>query len=132
MINRRTVRVSKCSNKKSFVLKLFPFCNLKNQKRFIVEEEVSVSLRELAAFLNTPRQFLKQYDKAVKFPALHLLPKPKQEIGFTLYKDELFAQYFQDNKEHCSSQIRLSFGIERNKQCCYSIKVFKLLVSKTF
>ena len=61
------------------------------KKRFILEEEVSISLKELAAFLNTLRQFLKQYDKAVKFPAL---PKPKQEIGFTLFKDELFAHYF--------------------------------------
>ena len=69
----------------------FQFCNLKNQQMFILEEEVSVSLKELAAFLNTLRQLSKQYDKAVRFAALHLLPKPKQEIGFTLYKNKLFA-----------------------------------------
>ena len=76
---------------------------------------MSVSLKKLAAILNTLRQFLDQYDKTVKFPALHPLPKPKQEIGFTLFKDKLFVHYFQDIKEHCNGQIRLSFCFERNK-----------------
>ena len=53
---------------------------MKNQQRFILEEEVSVSLKELAAILNPLRQFLKQYDKAVKFSALYALPKPRKEI----------------------------------------------------
>ena len=60
LIDNRNVRVSKGSNKKKFAFKLFQFCNLKNQQRFIHEEEVSVSLKELAAILNTLRQFLKQ------------------------------------------------------------------------
>ena len=110
LIDNRIVRVSKGSNKKNFTFKLFQFCNLKNQQRFILEEEVSVSLKELAAILNILRQFLKQYDKTFKFPALYPLPKPKQEIGFTLFKDERFAQYFQDIKEHCNIQIRLLFS----------------------
>ena len=127
LIDNRIVRVSKGSNKKIFAFKLFQFCNLKNQQRFILEEEVSVSLKELAAILNTLRQFLKQYDKTVKYPALYPLPKPKQEIGFTLFKDELFAHYFQDIKEHCNRQIRLSFRFERNKECCFSIKKFQIV-----
>ena len=100
---------------------------MKNQQRFILEEEMSVSLKELAAILNTLRQFLRQNDKTVKFPALYPLPKPKQEIGFTLSEDELFARYFQDIKEHCNRQIRLSFRFERNKECCFSIKKFKIV-----
>ena len=107
LIDNRIVRVSKGSNKKIFAFKLFQFCNLKNQQRFILEEEVSVSLKELAAILNTLRQFLKQYDKTVKYPALYPLPKPKQEIDFTLFKDELFAHYFQDIKEHCMQRWRM-------------------------
>ena len=91
LIDNRIVRVGKCSNKKNFAFQLFQFCNLKNQQRFNLEEEVSVSFKELAAFLNTILQFLKQYDKTFKFPALYPLPKPKQEVGFTLFKDELFA-----------------------------------------
>ena len=112
---------------KKIAFKLFQFCNLKNQQRFILEEEVSVSLKELAATLNTLRQFLKQYDKTVKFPALYPLRKPKQEIGFTLFKDELFAYYFQDNKEHCNRQVPRSFRFERNKECCFSIKQFQIV-----
>ena len=123
LIDNRIVRVSQGSKKVS-AFKLFQFCNLKNQQRFILEEEVSVSLKELAAFFNTLRQFLKQYDKAVKFLALHPSPKPKEEIGFTLFKDELFAHFFQDIKEHCNRQIRLSFRFERNKEGCFSIKKF--------
>ena len=100
---------------------------MKYQQRFILEEEVSVSLKELAAIFNTLLQFLKQYDKSVKFPALYPLPKPKQEGGFTLFKDELFAQYFQDIKEHCNRQIRLSFRFERNKESSFSIKKFQIV-----
>ena len=85
VIDIRSVRVSKGSNEKIFAFKLFQFCNLKNQlNQFIFEKEVSVSLKELAAFLKTPRQYLKQYEKAVKLVAFHPLPKPKQDIGFTL------------------------------------------------
>ena len=53
LIDDRIARVSKGSNKKSFAFQLFHFCNLKNQRRFILEEEVSVPLKELAAILNT-------------------------------------------------------------------------------
>ena len=130
LIDNRIVRVSKGSNKKIFAFKLFQFCNLKNQQRFILEEEVSVSLKELAAILNTLRQFLKQYDKTVKFPDLHPLPKPKQEVGFTLFKGELFAHYLQDIKESCNRQKRLSFRFERNKECCFSIKNFEIVGDK--
>ena len=127
LIDNRIVRVSKGSNKKIFAFKLFQFCNLKIQQRFLLEEEMSVSLKELATFLNTLRQFLKQYDKAVKFLALHPLPKPQEEIGFTFFNDELFAHYFQDTEEHCNRQICLSFRFERNKECCFSIEKFQIV-----
>ena len=93
----------------------------KNQQRFNPEEEVSVLLKELAAFWITLRQFLKQYDIAVKSPALHSLPKQKQENGFTLFEDDLFAHYFQDINEP------LSFRFQRNKECFFSIKQFQIV-----
>ena len=99
---------------------------MKNEQRFILEEEVSVSLGELAAILNTLRQFLKQFDKTVKFPVSYPLPKPKQEIGFTLFKDELFAYFLHVIKEHCNRQIGLCFRFGRNKECCFSIKKFEI------
>ena len=104
---------------------------LKNQQRFNLQEEVSVSLKDLAANLNTLRQFLKHYDKTVKFPALYPLPKAKQEIGFTLFEDQLLAHYFQDIKEHCNRQIRLSSRFERKKECCFSIKNFQTVGEQT-
>ena len=123
LLCNRIVRVSKGSNKKIFAFKLFQFCNLKNQQKIILEEEVSVSLKELAAILNTLRQFL----KLSSFQLYTLYPKPKQEVGFTSFKDELFAHYFQDIKEHCNREIRLSFCFERNKECCFSTKKFQIV-----
>ena len=123
-MNNRFVRFSEGSHKKIFGFKLFQFCDLKSQQRFFLEEEVSVSKKDFAAFLNTPPQFLKQNDKAVKFPK-YPLPKPKQDIGFVFFKHEISAYYFQDNKEHCNRQARLSSRFERNKKCCFSIKKFQ-------
>ena len=128
LIDNRLVRVSKGSNEKNFAFKLFQFCNLKNQQKFILEEEVLVSLKELAATLNTLRQFLKQYDKVVKFPGLYPLLKPKQEIGFTLFKDELSAQNFQDIKDRYVFLCVLSV----TRSVVPPSKSFKLLVSNTF
>ena len=88
---------------------------------------MSFSLKELAAILNTLCQFLKQYDKTVKVPALHTFFKPKQEIGFTLFRDEPFPIYFQDIKNHCNRQKRLFFRFERNKECCCSIEKFQIV-----
>ena len=54
------------------------------------------------------------------------------QLGFTLLKDELFAHYFQDIKEHCNRQIHLSFQIERNRECCFSIKNFQIVGEQNF
>ena len=126
LIDNRIVRVSKGSNKGIFAFKLFEICNLKNQQRFILEEEVLVSLKELAAILNTLRQFLKQYDKTVKCPALYPLPSPKQEIGFTYLKRNSLHIIPKTLKNH-NRQIRLSFRFERNKECCFSIRKFQIV-----
>ena len=79
--------------------------------------------------MKTLRQFLKQYDKAVKLVAFHPLPKPKQDIGSTLFKDELLARFFQDIKEHCNRQIRF-FRFERNEECCFSFKKFQIVAEQ--
>ena len=42
LIDNRIVRVREDSSRKIFALKLFQFWKLKNQQRFILEEEVSV------------------------------------------------------------------------------------------
>ena len=38
LIDNRSVRVSKAFNKKNFAFKLFQFCKLKNQQRFILKK----------------------------------------------------------------------------------------------
>ena len=135
LIDNRIVRVSKGSNNKIFVFKLFQFCNLKNQQRFFLEEEVSDSLKELAAILNSLRLFLKRYDKTVKFPALYPIPKPKKEIGFTLFK------YLKTNSSHIISKTFKIIATDRyvslfvlsvTRSVVSPSKRFKLLVTKTF
>ena len=40
------VRVGRTSNKKSFAIKLFQFCDLKTQQRYILQDEVNISKRD--------------------------------------------------------------------------------------
>ena len=47
----RIVRVSRGSNKKSLATKLFQFCDLKTQQRYIVQEKVNISKRELTCLV---------------------------------------------------------------------------------
>ena len=56
---RRRVRVSRDSNKKSFAIKLFQFCDLKTQQRYILQEDVNISKRELTCLVDNLRDFLK-------------------------------------------------------------------------
>ena len=76
----RIVRVSRGSNKKSFAIKLFQFCNLKTQQRYILQEEVNISRRELTCLVDKLRDFLKPFDQASKCIQIPL-PKTKVEIG---------------------------------------------------
>ena len=105
---RRIVRLSRGSNKKSFAIKLFQICDSKTQQRFILQEEVNISKREITCLVDNLCDFLKTFDqnrKCIQFP----LPKPKVEIGSTKSKGNLFAQYYNDIIELPIRQIRLSF-----------------------
>ena len=86
----RIVRVSRGSNKKSFAIKLFQFCDSKTQQRYILQEKVKISTRELTSLVDSLRDFLKTFDHASKCIQIPL-PKPKVEIGSTKSKDNLFA-----------------------------------------
>ena len=86
----RIVRVSRGSNKKSFAIKLFQFCDIKTQQRYILQEEVNISKRELTCLVDNLRDFLKTFDRASKCIQIPL-PKPKVEIGSTKSKDNLFV-----------------------------------------
>ena len=108
----RIVRVRRGSYKKSSAIKLFYFCDLKTQQRYILREEVNISKRELNCSVDSVHDFLKAFDHAST--CLHVpLLKPKVEIGSTRSENNLFAHYYNDIIEHPNRQIRLSsrFGI---------------------
>ena len=119
------VRVSRGSDKKSFAIKLFQFCDLKTQQRYILLEEVNISKRELTCLVDNLRDFLKTFDQASKCIQIHL-PKPKVEIGSTKSKDNLFAHYYSDINEHQNRQSRLSIRFGNNNSCLFSLKKFEL------
>ena len=117
----RIVRVSRGSNKKSFAIKLFQFCDLKAQQRYILQEEVKISKRELTCLVDNLRDFLKTFDqtsKCIQIP----LPKPKVEIGSTNSKDNLFAHHYNDIIEDPNRQFRLSVRFGNNNSCVFPSK----------
>ena len=73
---QRIVLIDRGSNKKSFAIKLFQFCDLMTQKRFILQEEVNNSKRELTSLFGSLRDFLKTFDQASKCIQIPL-PRPK-------------------------------------------------------
>ena len=92
----RMVRVSRDSNKESFAIKLFQFCDLKTQQRYILQDEVNISKRGLTCLVDSLRDFLKTSDQASKC-IQSSLPKSKVEIGSTKSKDNLFAHYYSEH-----------------------------------
>ena len=121
----RIVRVSRGSNKKSFVIKLFQFCDVKTQQRYIVQEEVNISKRELTCLVGNLRDFLKTFDQASKCIQIPL-PQLKLEIGYTKSKDNLFVHHYIDIFEHPNRQIRLSIRFGNNTSCVFFLKKFEL------
>ena len=115
------MRVSRGSNNKSFAIKLFQFCDLKTQQRFILQKEVNISKRELTCLADSLSDFLKTFDHASKCIQIPL-PKPKVESGSTKSKDNLFAPYYNDIIEHPNRQLRLSFRFGNNNSCLFFIK----------
>ena len=110
--HHRIIRVSKASNEKSFPFKVFHFCESKSQQRFILKEEVSISMKEIESLLDSLGEFLKAFDQANKVSQIPL-PKPKFEIGFTKTEDELFSHCYKDIVEHLNRQIWLLFRFEK-------------------
>ena len=117
--------VSRGSNKKSFAIKLFQFCDSKTQQRYILQEEVNISKKELTCFVDNLRVFLETFDQGNRCIQIRL-PKPKVKIGSTKSKDNLFAHYSDDIIEHPNRQIRSSFRFGNNNSCVFSLKKFEL------
>ena len=100
----RIMRVSRGSNRNKFAVKLFHFCDLKTQQRYILQKYLKISKNELNCLVDNLRDFLKTFDQASKC-IQNLLQKTKVEIGSTKSKDNLFAHYYNDIIEHPKRQI---------------------------
>ena len=124
------MRVSRCSNKKSFAIRLFQCCDIKTQQRYILQEELNFSTKEITSLVDSLRVFLKSCDHVSKSIQISL-PKPKVEIGSTTSKDNLFAHYYNVIIEHPNRQIRLSFRFGNNS-CVFAIKEFELQGNQFF
>ena len=119
------MRVSRSCNKKLLAIKLSQFYDIKTQQRYILQEEVNISKRELTSLVDSLRDFLKTFDYANKCIQI-LLPKPKVEIGSTKTKENLFAHYDNDIIEHPNRQIRSSFRFGNNSSFPFSIQKLEL------
>ena len=122
--HHRIGRFSKGSNNKSFGFKVFHFCDSKLQQRFNLKEEVSISKKKIESLLDSLGDSFETCDQANNVSQIPL-PKPKLEIGFTKAKDELFSHCYEDIVEQLNRQSRISFPIEKNKTCNFSIKNFE-------
>ena len=134
LIDNRIVRVSKRSNKKIFAFKLFQFCNLKNQQRFNLEEEVSVSLKKLAAILSILRQFLKQYDNTIKlssFQLYTLYPNPGKRLVLLYLKTNSLHIFSKTLKNIATDRYVFLFVLSVTRNVVSVRKSFKLLVSNS-
>ena len=104
---------------------MFQFSDVKTQQRYILQEEINTSRRELTSLDDSLRDFLKTFDHASKCLQTPLT-KPKFEIGYTKSKDNNFAHYYNDIIERPKRQIRLSFPFGNNNSSVFSIKKFEL------
>ena len=121
----RIMRVSRGTNTKSFAIKLFRFCDFQTQERYILQEDVNISKRDITCLVDNLCNFLKTFDQASKCIQIPL-PKSKVEIGSTKSKDNLFAHHYNNIIELPNRQICLSFRFGNNNSCVISRKKFEL------
>ena len=104
---------------------MFQFCDLKTQQRYILQEELNISKKELTCLVDNLYDFLKTFDQASKCIQISL-PKPIVEIGSTKSNDNLFGHHYTDIIEHPNRKIRLSFRFGNNNSCIFSPEKFEL------
>ena len=114
----RILRDSKCCNKTSVAFNSFQVCHLKIQQRYLLQEEVNVSKREISSLVDSLSDFLKFLDKESNCLQFALL-KPKYEIGSTKSKDNLFARYNKDVFEFRKRQIHLPCRFQNTIPACF-------------
>ena len=133
LIDDRIVRVSKGSNKTILAFKLFQLCILKNQQTFIFEEEVSVSLTELAAILNTLCQLpLNSTIKLSLFQFCTFCPNQSKRLVLLFFKTNSLHIIPKTIKNIATDRYVFLFVLGVTRSVVSLSKSFKLLVSRTF
>ena len=123
--------VSKGSNKNAFAFKVFHFCDSKLQQRIILEEEVSISKKEIELLLDSLCEFLKAFEQANKVSQIPL-PALKFEIGLTKSKNDFSRHCYTDIVEHLNRQIRLVFRFEKKRLASFPSKSLNDAVINSF
>ena len=127
----RIVLVSRGSNKKSFAIKLFQFGDLKTQQRYILQEEVNISKRELTCLVDSLRDFLKTFDQASKCIQIPL-PKPKVEIGSTKSKTISLLVTIRISLNIRIDKFVYRSDLKTNNSCNFPSKSLKYTAIKLF
>ena len=81
----RIVRFTRSSNQNLYAITLFQFCDLKTQQRYILQEEVIISKRELTCLIDSLCDFLKTFDHASKCIQIPL-PQPNLRLDLNSQK----------------------------------------------
>ena len=106
-------------------MKLFQFGEIKTQHCLILQKGVKLPEKEIRSFFDSLRDFLKTFENASKYLQIPLA-KPKDAIGSTKAKDNLFVQNYNDIIEHPNRQFCLSFWFQNNKSSVFNIQKFEI------
>ena len=132
LIEKRIVRVSKGSNKIIFAFQLFQFCNLKNQQQFILEEEVSVSFKNLQLFWTSYAKFWNKMIKLSSFQLYTLCPNQSKRWVLLYLKTNSLHIISKTLKNIATDKYVSLFVLSVTWSVVSLSEGFKLLVSKTF
>ena len=71
---------------KSLAIKLFLFCDLKTQQRYILQEEVNISKRCFSSLVDSLRDFLKTFDEF--YTSVYILETPNTKLNLDLQSEK--------------------------------------------
>ena len=108
-------------------MKLFQLCNSKTQKRYTLQDVVSISKRDWGSLIDSLRNFLRNSDQASKCIWILLPTKPNVNIrSKNSKKNKLFTHCHKDFFENSGRKLRSTSRFGNNKPCLFSIKKFQL------
>ena len=110
------------------VINLFHFCNLSTQQQSTLKEQYFPNWRKIALQDNL-HDFPRAHEQAGTLSWI-LLSGPKNRIGTTLLKDNLFTHCFKFTREIFQLLKTSIFAVWRKKECVFSILEIDLYEDK--